>query len=450
MLRFFSLSSRSCIFFGLFWLWVTPPSAHSALPQKSTSFFRRIDSPIPSGQQPRAELLKNQVSSITINEFLVESHKNDSIQKQRVSSGQLITDLHVSEWALTKKTTPLFSGSPTSPQWSLNLEAGQHVQLLRFENEWSEVFIPALKKKFWLQWPGLKSNQNEVGLLYAIIATPFKAQARLSSPALFTLAPGARVRLLGQEGPWYKIQDGSKVGYAHSSYFISKIDFALYFSERKNNWYPKSQYKKTFLLNFKGLFTDPNLAIIGKANDHFKLQERVRVIEKTSVTWAQSKIADHGLVWWKPSEEPDDQSRDKKLSIDELLKRDIYSVAFHPKNEKMGLVSAQGIYFTLDGLNWQKLQDFENNNWPVHILPDGTWVIGSYKSSNQGRSFSEFFAWEKLTRIVQAALTHPPRYLKMVSLDVKPSNELELVLDTGYKRLRLVSFSNGSSWIHRN
>lgn len=376
----------------------------------------------------------------------VETKEDGHTQNHLVDFGTVATDIHVSEWALTQVETPLLGEKPERRILFKRLGPDEHVQILSFQAEWAEVYVPRFKLRGFVRWLDLKTNYFDMGLYYLMVSTALRTQPAYSSKPLLTVAAGSRLRAHSRSKGWIEVTVGGRRGYLPTNVILSKFDFVTSVTKKDSAIEKSASTQKV-----QTIHTDGNRAIVCQATEELNIHQRVKLLRETSTEWIQSRLPEHGLVWWKSADaaKPVGEAPDV-LTIEQLLKRDVYSVAFHPKNDKMGLASANGVYYTTDGHTWNKIEFFdEDTNYVVHIHSDGSWFVGNYRSKDQGRNFREFLQWDRITSIVQEAITRPPQYLKMVSLKTPEKGDLEMVLDTGYKKVHLISSTSGSTWLYK-
>ena len=145
--------------------------------------------------------------------------------------------------------------------------------------------------------------------------------------------------------------------------------------------------------------------------------------------WRQSYIRNHGLVWWKQ----DPENSQAKMAFEDVLKRDIHAYAIDPQNPLRSIVSAKGIFLTLNGRNFQKLEKFGNEDLPLAIAPDGVLIVGQWLSQDNGKTFSRFVRWDYLTQAVQNKLGQSIQHIRLAQVKIRDPLKpvIELQLDTG-------------------
>jgi hypothetical protein len=174
------------------------------------------------------------------------------------------------------------------------------------------------------------------------------------------------------------------------------------------------------------------------------------LVRKTEATlWGVSRLDGHGDVWWKKESIvlQDKPQRATWLTTEELLERDLFSYAL-TKDTKAprGLASAKGIWKTEDGLKWTKLPEFGDQDLPVSIHPAGAWFVGTQQSGDEGKTFEPFIRWDSLTRTVEESLQRPPKFLRLQRIEALPSAQVEILVDTGVRRLSLRSPLHAQAW----
>tara|TARA_B100001248_G_scaffold262707_1_gene261257 strand:+ start:2648 stop:3835 length:1188 start_codon:yes stop_codon:yes gene_type:complete len=125
--------------------------------------------------------------------------------------------------------------------------------------------------------------------------------------------------------------------------------------------------------------------------------EKVAILEQKEQHWLRSYIRGHGNVWWKASKQtPKSQTI---ITTAELLKNKIFDIA-KSKSSKLQIASAGGIYRSFDGENWQKIDLFGQQDYPVDIDQNGDIYIGEYRSQDNGNHFHKFVRWPDIIHAV--------------------------------------------------
>ncbi len=180
-------------------------------------------------------------------------------------------------------------------------------------------------------------------------------------------------------------------------------------------------------------------------------RSRYPILKSDVEVWIMSLIPKVGPVWWRQSAYTQNQVRSNlELNIagEKLLEKEIFSLSYQSKASHEGLISAKGIYKTLDGENWQKLSLFADQDWPVYIAKNGWYYVGPYVSQDKGATFTSYIRWEILSQSLEKHLNTPPKQIKLRNLEVtvKNSDQILVKVDAGARELWLKNFISTASW----
>ena len=280
-----------------------------------------------------------------------------------------------------------------------------------------------------------------------------------------------KYRVLGFDHEFVKVaslKNPLLTGYLELSRVILKIDFASFVLPQKGDWIPflyrenKSavleNQRRRDLAEIAGVITRPDLVVVNQMMPEERLAPRSTAeIKKTEATlWIESNLKGHGSVFWKkPIIKSGSNPEPSPVSTEEILSKDLFSVAFHPKNPKQALVSGNGIFLTQDGRTWRKLKIFQNENLPVAIGEKGELFVGASRSIDGGQSFSPFLRWQDLTTLMEKRHQKSPATLRMTEIKILGSDKIQIGLDTGVWKLALLGsnkFGLVTEWkvLHEN
>lgn len=428
--------------------------ANSAL-----SFFRNKNSSFASGQASRDVLQ----GSLLRSENEVFYRAVWDRKEYALEASQLLRDIQVARFVENKESVMIYSEPRTDAPNAKKVAAHAQLEVLEVQDFWARVQNRQGKNQGWVPLYQLTTRHDDLGVFTNIIATAVRASPSASALALTTLPRLQRIIPLEISKSFLKIQYEGKIGYADITHFASRADFATLAYHPKKNWitvvYRNNDTVITKageavpLKELLGFVTSTQRGIVVKP-DSAKgppLRARVDIIKPEAFVWGVSHIKGHGEVWWKQkdllkTEKPQVKVLEKTLTTDELMKREIYSIAFEAKNSLKGLVSSEGIYRTEDGQTWTLIPQFGKQNTPVSIHPNGTWFVGSYKSSNKGRSFDPFIRWDKLAQAIEAAHKTHPKILRLTQIEALPNSQVLISVDTGVRKVKLRSFIGDTSW----
>jgi hypothetical protein len=305
-----------------------------------------------------------------------------------------------------------------------------------------------------LSTDGLPQMQD-MGFAKNLIPCAVRTKASWISDILISIPSLSKLTVLSTDSSWAFVEfsTGSESlrGYVDLNNLVLKIDFASFVLTTKNIWRPV-QYRELGLVvldkndkiplsEVKAMVTHPERGIIAKKEDKLSLslKNQVTIQRFESGEWNVSRIKNHGEVYWQYTtpEVWQTPSDEQCLTTDQLLKREIAAVAFHPKNPKWGVVSAQGIYITTDGKRWAPVSSFAKRDYPVAVNSKGDIVIGNYRSRNFGRSFEPYIHWEQLTQMIEQQTKKTVPILQIKNVSFNEWDELKIDLDTSGRQIKI-------------
>lgn len=398
------------------------------------SFYRRPESLFPSGQASLSDLNKKKLREF--HEF------NYLIEKDGVAL-KLPTQLILRDMDLSLKLA--------------HSSTGETGLVVGTRGPWAMVVSGAKNRKTW--WPvgqGLPVPDDQ-GLAIPLTRTSLRKEPQWKTETLSFLEAGTRLRLLQVKEDWAEVSlllKPSEKGWVDLSAVVLKHDFASFILPKGGSWTPVRYRQGRFMITGRGekvpveqvqsLMTRPDLGILTedlKARGLFQ-RSFVQIKNWESLKWVVSQLPGHGEVFWR-----DDQStgaptatsgRTATFSFEEILKKPIFSVAFHPLNPRIGLISAEGIYMTTDGLNWRSLPAFGKDNLAVAISADFELFVGHSRSTDQGKTFQPFLKWEQIAELMEGKSRKAPKILRLVSITPLAQKKIAIEVDTGVKVAKLV------------
>lgn len=274
-----------------------------------------------------------------------------------------------------------------------------------------------------------------------------------SAKVLTTVPGGTRFSVLKYKNGFAEVSYKAYVGYISVSELITKFDFATYvYANKKWNIVKKRVFdsietadgKKIHFNKISGVVSPDQVGVIGSASQKIPLWSRVVAKIGNKPEWIQSQIKGHGVVWWKPVE----QREQKIYTIDDLLKKEISSISFHPQNPMKAIMSADGVYITDDGYHWKEVKEFKNFNGPVHYFNDLMIFVGNFRSTDQGKTFENYIQIEKLASAIENAYGFLPKKLQVKRIETLPPYQIKIEVETGtgHRRLHLQSPLFAQTW----
>ncbi|WP_295904196.1 hypothetical protein [uncultured Bdellovibrio sp.] len=379
-----------------------------------------------------------------------------------MQSDQILRDIQVARFVETKSATSLLSLNRSDAPPVKNLGAKAPLEIVTVEDFWVRVKEKDSKVEGWLPLQSLQSRHDDLGIYTNLIDTYLRKDASSSAKVVTTIPRLRRIVPLEITKNFLKIQYENQIGYADITHFVSRADFASLAYHPKKNWVTVLYRNNDVIITQKGE-TIPMKEILGYVTNSHRgivirpdsatygppLRARVEILKPEAHIWGISKIDGHGEVWWKKKnlllEEPEAPSK-STVTTDSLLKREIYSIAFENKNSVRGLVSSEGVYRTEDGLTWTQIPLFGKQNYPVSIHPNGTWFVGSYKSTNHGKSFEPFIRWDNIAQAIEAAYHSNPKIMRLTQIEALPNSRILIHVDTGVKQIKLRSLIGDLHW----
>lgn len=300
-------------------------------------------------------------------------------------------------------------------------------------------------------------NYADIGLFLVLSSTPLKTEPKISSTTLSTIPKMQKLKPLGYKNGYVLVKYNTIKGYIDITSTLSKFDYAraVYATVNgKPSWnYVKARvFDQIYLTNgssvslneVKGLLINSNLGFITQTDDQLPLWSKVELKKTNEKNWRKSYIDGHGVVWWT---EPKDTEKNQTVKIDDLLKNEVYSVSFHPKNPKKAIASTdQGVFITQNGESWTEITSFKTYKGPVLYYSDNLIFVGTYKSIDKGQTFNNFLNVNTLSESLRKKLGYQPSAVKIKSLKAADGLKLLVELDTGIKTLKLRSAVYSSSW----
>ncbi|MEQ1724110.1 MAG: hypothetical protein ABL930_13120, partial [Pseudobdellovibrio sp.] len=240
-------------------------------------------------------------------------------------------------------------------------------------------------------------------------------------------------------------------GYVNLSELITKFDFAT-FVFAKNEWHQvrgrnfdkimTSKNLKISLNEIKGVLTPDTRGIIASNNQKIPMWSQIEVTKNKITTWNQSLLKEHGKVWWKATGEIEQIY----YTIDELLKKQISSVSFHPNNPLKGILSSDGVYITEDGYSWRKLQKFENFNGPVNYFNDLLLFVGNFRSTDGGKTFDNYIQIDKLASAIEYQFGFVPKKMQVRKIETFTPFRIKIEIETGTRKIKMESPLFAQDW----
>ena len=420
-------------------------------------FYRYQTSAFPSGEAPLEKLLERVIGKDTQVQFHVSWDHRDFL----VAKSDLLFDLEVSEKVITANQAFLRSEPEFNANRLLTMSAGKPARILKSAQLWLyvEVMNDSQQIKGWVHAQDIKADESDFGFYRSLMEAKLKEKPDSFSSTLTTVPRLSSLRSLETNAQWIKVKYDGKIGYIHKQYLISKIDFADSVLDKTGEWMKVTKIKHDHLvvkssddgqksIPFDHLIkirTNDSVAFVTKAQEGSgktpQLGSKVDVVEKRGEVWYQSILDGHNKVWWTEKKE---RQKAVTVSDQELRKKKINSISLIDRGEILGLASASGnIYKTIDGSTWKRIDTFQNAEYPVLAHPNGNLFVGPYRSTNNGETFDPFIKWDELALMIKEKYNYDPKFFKMTKMEYETSSHIKLTIDTGMRKIKLLSSVNG-------
>lgn len=297
----------------------------------------------------------------------------------------------------------------------------------------------------------LQADAYDLGFVMTLKDAYLKSKDSESATILTTIPQGTRLTVEKYANEFALVNYQKYEGFINLSELITKFDFAT-FVFADNNWHQVgtrqfdkivSVNRKTIPLNsIKGLITPDVRGIIASSTQKIPLWSQVEAIRDKLSVWHQSRLKDHGLVWWKAQT----SSEQIYFTIDDLLKKEISSVSFHPQNPLKGLLSSDGVFITEDGFYWRKLPRFEKFNGPVHYFNDLLLFVGTLRSTDGGVTFDNYIQIDKLAAAIELQYGFFPKKMQVKKIETKAPMKLKIEIETGVRKIKMESPLFAQDW----
>ncbi|WP_413287545.1 hypothetical protein [Bdellovibrio sp. HCB337] len=421
----------------------------------AVSFYRSQQSLFPSGQVKRDDLEKKILRRDYEPWFRVSWNKKD----YEIPGDTVVTDLQLTKNLIARETLELFKGPEEGSGRVGRIVAKTNLQVLQTKSYWAEIYEPKLKLKGWAPLHLLEAPFEDTGVFVTLIDTFLRKTPQSSSEIVTTIPRMVRVTSLGFEKAYLKVQYQGHIGYLDLTNLAGRGDFAMWAFHKHKGWLGISHRENAYLMTVNSLklpledflafnpYTDRGVVSQKLNEDGPSIRSRVTIANNRAHRWALSHLEGHGPVWWR-MDEPQAMktvASETLLSNEQLLKREVVSVAFSSKGTK-GIASANGIFRTEDGKVWKEIPQFAGQNYPVAIHPDGAWFVGNYRSFDDGKTFETYIKWDKLAQKIQMGMSLPPRHLRISNIEPLSHSRIRIHVDTGVQKVKMQAHILSNEW----
>ncbi|MES3038627.1 MAG: hypothetical protein V4736_12040 [Bdellovibrionota bacterium] len=411
----------------------------TSLWQKSIPFFRSQESTFISGEASPRDLEKRVISTKWDLRFDVSKDG----KRYLLNDDELGFDIQFARKA-TMTRSFRFQGNEISKDKKVDIE--------KHEGLWSRILFG--DQAMWVPTQLLEAAADDMGLFRTLRDTPLKKDPSFNSYTL-TRVPSLTEFVITQwKNDWLQVRWKNQLGYIHSQDLIGRPDFAKWAFVQGRGWVKvkfrvgsqlqTEDMEKIPLSLIRGYKPFVNRAMVIKQSEGAPpLRSIVQMEARRTDRWNLSLLDFHGPVWWKANVIASSESMD--ISYDDLLKRNIFAFDYKSGAKPLGLISSDGIYQSADGKSWKKLATFGDQNFPVAVDPAGPLYVGSFRSDDNGKTFEPYIKWEKVYSTLQDRLNRQPPVMRLVGI-TPAKNSVEILVDTGIRRMKLRSSSYRQDW----
>lgn len=408
-------------------------SAQAALPPNTARpFYRSPQSLFSSGEANPLDLEKKKIRQFQELAFVVSKD-----QKQfRLTTDVVLRDVDLSFRVANARTS-------------------ETALLIGVKGSQAFVVTEKSNRRAWWPMTDVQPVPDDLGLAIPLLPIQMRKTPDWKGELMQEIPARARLKLQKFEDTWVQVSpitDPLTKGWVDLGALVLKHDFATFALPAGGKWTPiryrqgkhlvTGSGQKIDIKDVEALMTRPDLGLISDDLSDRGLSRRNFVLVNSweYINWAVSKLPGHGDVYWKSQSVESAVSAKKKEDIynfDEILKRPVFSVAFDPKNPRQGLISAEGIFVTEDGLTWKKLPQFRNDNLPVAIGKNNELFVGAFRSGDNGKTFFPYLKWEQVTQIIEGKNNKTPRILRLVRIQPLAEKKIAIEVDNGIKVSKL-------------
>jgi len=380
----------------------------------SVPFYKEPGSPFPSGTIDLLTLNETKLSAVNEVWYLISKAQNSQTEYWVPESNLYFLSptnplsLHQQNGLVKESTPSLKYNNGWRP--GENIEPGTKITITSVRSDWS---------------CGLDQRNNAICVKSSKVLLPIDLATKVKTKR------GIWIEVVGRERHLFRTARNKLVPISKIVDF--KIDKPIAFIKRE----PLNLFITQFptLKSQRGTNDDANsVSNIFKTTSN-NIYIRVIIKDKTVKQWNQSRLENHGAIWWQTPENKKIAAPPIVISTEELNSRlpnlKIVSQSSYP----ISIVSANGVFISHDKASWKYLSQFGETNLPVAIGPRNTIIVSDQISFNDGKNFQNYLRWDQVTLLSQNLLHHPPAQLVIKSIDPLNHNSFKVQIDTGYKTL---------------
>jgi hypothetical protein len=419
------------------------------------NFYRTQQSLFPSGQA-KVEDLEAKILRRDYEPWFRVTWNNKDFE---IPGETVITDLQVTKTLVTKEFTELLQAPEEGSKKIGKVASKKTLQVMQTKAYWAEVLDVSQNIRGWAPLHNFEAPFSDPGVFITLTDAFLRKSASSTSEIVTTIPRMTRVNSLGIEKSQLKVHYQNHTGYIDLANLAGRGDFAMWAYHKNKGWLGISHRENGYLFTVNSLklaledfiafnpYTDRGVISQKLTDEGPSIRSRVTIANSKAHRWVMSALEGHGPVWWRTEviEGAKSAPYEKQITTEQLLKREVTSVAFAEKTQK-GLASAKGIFRTDDGKTWTEISQFEGKNYPVNIHPEGMWFVGNYRSFDEGKSFETFIKWDKLAQKIQAGINKTPSHLRITSIESLSHSRIRILVDTGVQKIKMQAHVLSNEW----
>ncbi len=430
----------------------------SSLQAAVQSFYLQPESLFPSGTWPQEELEKTIFDQRQETWFsVIRNNKKMWIPGSEV----LLAQDFMKDAILLKASSTYRYPKVDSAQTGIASKGSQWL-IHRFVNNFVYAENKKTKKKYWIQKWHFQSLDSDKGYLLTKKPTALFWKRDLQKPSPIILDSMQRLSYNRIVGKWAEVYYRGEKLYIPSNVVLSRFDIATEFLWQ-NTWYPIHARKNWSAKSGSQWIDFSQMTALRSRSKIFLTYKDLSSLFKTSKKnmqalsylhpaklypwqdrkeklWFQSKIRGHGWIWW--SKENPESEEVESFSTKQILARPIYDMASDPQSDYK-ILSANGVFHSVKEGLWFRIDSFSDENYPVHIAPNGDIFVGEFRSRDGGKNFQSYVQWSKVF-----ALYPDAKKMKLTGIKIKDQKgkQILLQLQTAGKKFYVESKDSGINW----
>ena len=431
-------------------------TAAFAAPTPAVSFYRSQQSAFASGQTNRAQLEKKVIRREMEPWFRISWNKKE----HEIPGEAVIKDIQTTRTLIAKEKVVVLKSPQSGSPRAFALAAKAKVIVIKTNSMWVEVVDVKLRLRGWAPLASFTSPEEDRGVYITLVDSFLQKSPNGSAEVITTIPRGVRLTSEDIEKNYLKVNYKDFKGYVDLSNLVGRADFAMWayhrirgwvgISHRENGFMMTTDKQKVPLSDFIAFSPYQDRAVvIQKLNDEGpSIRSRVEIVSGKAHRWTLSLLPEHGEVWWRSEELGSGvpARAGSQITSDQLMKRQVHSVAFAPGKSLKAIASAEGVFRTDDGKSWSEIAQFNGQNFPVSIHPDGIWYVGSYRSYDEGKTFENYIRWDKLAQQIQDSLHKMPKHLRITGIEAIPNSRIRILVDTGVQKIKMQAHVLSQEW----